>query len=318
MQDEYLKELIELTSDELDLTYSIIEKDYYVTKAIHAFANIETEYFRLIFQGGTCLAKAHGIIKRMSEDCDFRIETKPSALELSKQKLRNKLKEFRDEILVNLKEVGFIINETNIKVRDTGNFMRIFAPYNSIYLKDNTIRPDILLEFIAINTKTPTIDLSITTLIRNTLGKKINHHEKIVHCVSIEETAAEKWVALTRRIANISHRGYHPKDAQLIRHIYDLHSINEAKPLDNDFYSLIEQIVSEDQIRYKSHNVNYYQNPINEIEQAIQTLINDKIWQENWNKFIKNLVFDDKLTAYEIALETFVEKSKDILEVLKS
>lgn len=43
----------------------LVEKDY-----------TENEYFRLVFAGGTCLAKAHKIVKRMSEDVDFKIQLK--------------------------------------------------------------------------------------------------------------------------------------------------------------------------------------------------------------------------------------------------
>lgn len=46
---------------------SIIEKDYYVTRVINALSGVENEYFRLIFAGGTCLAKAHKIVKRMMQ-----------------------------------------------------------------------------------------------------------------------------------------------------------------------------------------------------------------------------------------------------------
>ena len=45
-----------------------------------------------------------------------------------------------------------------------------------------------------------------------------------IDCVSLDETAIEKWVGLTRRIVAIK-RGYHPDDETLIRHVYDLNAI---------------------------------------------------------------------------------------------
>lgn len=62
---------------------SIVEKDYYVTQVIHALSNIENEYFRVVFAGGTCLAKAHKIVRRMSEDVDFKIQLKNNSLSFS-------------------------------------------------------------------------------------------------------------------------------------------------------------------------------------------------------------------------------------------
>lgn len=65
-----LRELISVTKSYINLTETVIEKDYYVTQVIHALSGIENDYFRLVFAGGTCLAKAHKIIKRMSEDVE--------------------------------------------------------------------------------------------------------------------------------------------------------------------------------------------------------------------------------------------------------
>lgn len=63
------QQLIEEASLELGISKYAIEKDYYVTQAIAIATSIRNELFELVFQGGTCLAKAHRIIKRMSEDC---------------------------------------------------------------------------------------------------------------------------------------------------------------------------------------------------------------------------------------------------------
>lgn len=68
--------LITDTGEYLGLDEAVIEKDYYVTQVIEALSTIENEYFRLIFCGGTCLAKAHKIVKRMSEDIDFKVQLK--------------------------------------------------------------------------------------------------------------------------------------------------------------------------------------------------------------------------------------------------
>lgn len=57
-------ELVETTTDYLGLAYpAIVEKDYFVTQVLHALADVENDYYQLIFIGGTCLAKAHRVVQ---------------------------------------------------------------------------------------------------------------------------------------------------------------------------------------------------------------------------------------------------------------
>src|SRR5579862_307722 len=92
-----LRDLIETTLLDIKLTGAVIEKDYYVTQVIHALSDIQNEYFRLVFSGGTCLAKAHRIVDRMSEDIDFKIQIKNNEI-FSRSRLIKELKEFRAQI----------------------------------------------------------------------------------------------------------------------------------------------------------------------------------------------------------------------------
>lgn len=46
-----LKELIAATRQHINLTEAIIEKNYYVTQAIHALSGTESDYFKLVNEG---------------------------------------------------------------------------------------------------------------------------------------------------------------------------------------------------------------------------------------------------------------------------
>src|SRR5580704_3194812 len=98
MPDNFLLNKIKETSDLLDLHESIIEKDYYVTQLIQTLSGVENEYFRLVFCGGTCLAKAHRVVQRMSEDVDFKIQRKATTDDFSKSHMLKELKTFRLEL----------------------------------------------------------------------------------------------------------------------------------------------------------------------------------------------------------------------------
>jgi hypothetical protein len=51
----------------------LVEKDMHVVCAIRAVMSIDAAPFSLIFGGGTALARAHKLVRRMSEDVDFKI-----------------------------------------------------------------------------------------------------------------------------------------------------------------------------------------------------------------------------------------------------
>ena len=63
---------------------ALVEKDFHVVKALAAIAAVNTAPLGLVFGGGTALARAHRLIRRMSEDIDLKViaEKEPSRGEL--------------------------------------------------------------------------------------------------------------------------------------------------------------------------------------------------------------------------------------------
>ena len=56
-----------------------VAKDFHVVRAIRAVMSVDAAPFTLIFGGGTALARAHKLVRRMSEDVDFKIMPQASA-----------------------------------------------------------------------------------------------------------------------------------------------------------------------------------------------------------------------------------------------
>lgn len=48
------------------LAEAVLEKDLLLVDALRSIDSIDQDGIRLVFCGGTCLAKAHGLIHRMS------------------------------------------------------------------------------------------------------------------------------------------------------------------------------------------------------------------------------------------------------------
>ena len=99
-----------------------IEKDYFVTDTINIIQSVPaSDFFRIVFCGGTCLAKAHGILQRMSEDVDFKIVPVPpkeGEPTLSKNALRNHLSQYINSVIMSLEEAGYSDGAVQRRSRD--------------------------------------------------------------------------------------------------------------------------------------------------------------------------------------------------------
>lgn len=315
MLDDDLIKSIETTGEILDLDEAVIEKDYYVTQVIHALSGIENDYFRLIFSGGTCLSKAHKIVKRMSEDVDFKIQIK-STQGFSKTKLLKELKEFRSQIQSKLKLTGLNIGET--KVRNEGKYLYVEIYYPNIFPSNAGLRPHILLEFTVSDVHLAIENLFIRTLIEEALGNKIFFSNVNTQCISIEETAIEKFIGLTRRIMAIE-RGYYEDDKALIRHIYDLNAIKKMGKITDKFFELARTIMSRDSKQFKNQHPEFAEDPITEINNSLAILKNKSQWEERYQSFVETMVYDDRPTEdYEKALAEVNLLSVGVMDTLSS
>jgi predicted nucleotidyltransferase component of viral defense system len=61
-------ELIEAIAAKLVVDASLVEKDWFAIRIIAAISRVKNPTMRLIFSGGTSLAKRYGLIRRFSAD----------------------------------------------------------------------------------------------------------------------------------------------------------------------------------------------------------------------------------------------------------
>jgi predicted nucleotidyltransferase component of viral defense system len=315
LTQEELKELVSVTAERLRIKYpSIIEKDYYVTHVIHSLSGIENEYFRLIFAGGTCLAKAHKIVKRMSEDADFKIQLKNTGIIFSKNRLLKELKKFRTQIMASLTFPDLTISEA--AVRNEGKYLRAELIYPALFTGNDTLRPHLLLEFTFADVRLATERLAINTIIEDVIETIAIFSPLPIDCVSADETAIEKWVGLTRRISAIE-REHHYDDATLVRHIYDLHAIKQADRIHTTFFDLAKIIVSSDATQFKNQHPEYFNDPATEIRQSLKILKNSEQWKERYQKFIDSMVYDKTaMPDYDNAIQSLEIVSTKIIDIL--
>lgn len=290
------------------VTPSVLEKDIFVTHAIHAVSEIKHPEINLVFCGGTCLAKGHQIIQRMSEDIDFKIYSISPFLSHSAQ--RRKLGTFRDEITFLLKSVGFELNKNNIRCRDNNSYMVYHLDYPSHFTQHYQLKPHIQLEFTLSPPRLPLELKTIATMV-DRLFPEDGLHEKNIKCISILETAIEKWVGLTRRVAAIA-RGHDPMDGTLVRHIYDLHIITQQIYFTDDFLKLAEDTINRDRDKFKRHP-EYIADPCEEINYSLKALDKDPRWTKDYDNFVESMVFAKESADFKQCYEKLKNLTEQIL-----
>lgn len=249
----------------------------------------------------------------MSEDVDFKIQPK-SKEAFSKSRLKNELKDFR--ALIRSKVVLPELSVTNDVTRNEGKYQQITLKYPNLFSTDPTLRPDIKAEFTFANILLPTNELNVRTIIEDTLKDVSIFKSPSTTCISIDETAIEKWVALTRRVMAIE-RKYEDDDKTLIRHIYDLNAINLSNEVSSKFSEFAKTVIISDGIQFRNKHIEYASNPSHEIKQSLSILKNNPIWKGRYEEFIEAMVYNSiNVTSYDEAINQLENFSTNVINNL--
>lgn len=305
MPGELNEHHIRKTAIQLGLPTDFIRKDYFVTKAIRLLTSIQNDFFELVFQGGTSLSKGYCLINRLSEDIDFRVRLKSNVVELGKNAKRAQLRLFRNLLIDTLMGAGFDIQSENVKVFYEGRYMSIRASFYGAgaltYLK-----PHIAIDcFFGELELEPEIK-AISSMVKVILGDECDHNYFPVACVALDETAAEKWVALTRRVVSSTEKE-RDSDKHLVRHLYDLYQLSNTNNLSDKYFSVVQRVLQKEQTMFavQQHIVN--EEKLSYSKQALHDLRSNPKWLVHWNSFLEQMVYQPEKPTFEQALAT-VEK----------
>jgi len=242
MKKQVDKQFIEDIATELDIEPSFIEKDLYALGVLKELAIFDYDGVKLVFTGGTCLSKAYNIIKRFSEDIDFRIVT-------STNFTRGQKKAFREFLIQKIKDLPDIkfLEDTLVKKNESG-FFSFYVEYPKNFAVDNALRDGLKLEFAFENVLMPTNLCKIESII----AKYIKDAETAeIDCISPIEIGADKLSALMWRIDikdRTKEEGSTANDATIIRHLHDLAAL-EKLILKDDLKKCLEQSYASDKGR---------------------------------------------------------------------
>ena len=287
MSDERLRELLEVQTYFGLPSPALVEKDFYVVKALAAIATIDTAPLRLVFGGGTALSRAHRLVRRMSEDIDLRIvgDIPPG---------RGALRRLRDAITQALLGAGFKFDPDDPAYRKSGNESRYTIyrlPYEPAATGEGALRPTIQIETAVWPLRRAAVELPVISFVAEALKRPPEVAN--IACVSILETAADKLVGLTRR-AGAELAGLDEPDPTLVRHLHDLHALREHYD-PADVIALAREVMLADAEAYGNQFPAYRENPLRETLRAVEGLAGDPGYARRYAEFQRLMVYGSNL-----------------------
>ncbi len=299
-----LRELLEVQAHFGLPSPALVEKDFYVVKALAAIAAITMAPLGVAFGGGTALGRAHRLIRRMSEDIDLKVTGE-------KEPTRGELRRLREAMTDALLRAGFQFDPANPEHRQAGNQNRYTVyrlPYEPLARGQGALRPEIKIEVAAWPLWRPALPLPVASFFSE--ARRQPAEIMSINCVSITQTAAEKFVALTRKTAAELAEAAGPRDPTLARHIYDLHIIRDRFDV-AEVASLARDIVKQDAEVFGNQFPAYRENPAAETRCAVDVLAGDPRYEQRYAEFLRDMVYGER-PAYGDAMQTTLAIAKGL------
>lgn len=265
----------------------LVQKDWHVLRALRVLGAIDAAPFQLVFAGGTCLARAHRLVTRMSEDVDFKIVHLGSA-PLSRSKRRSLLGDLRSRVLAALQAEGFGIGAEDVRSRDENQYTLYNLHYGQDGATASALRPTIQVELNYARLRLPAVSMPVSSFVAEAFGRAPEVAAML--CVSINETAAEKLVSLTRRTAMELRGLSRAPDPHLVRHIYDLYAVHAH--IDRAaVVELARAIARADAQEFANQYPAYVSGIARETHYACTAIRSDPAIRERYVRFVADMVY---------------------------
>lgn len=280
---------------------ALVEKDWFVVRALTAIHDVEVDGLTLAFGGGTALGRAYRLLERMSEDIDLRIvgQDKPS---------RGALKRLRGEVNARLEAAGFVV-EGHYRVLHSDSYIRYDLPYEPIAKGEGVLRPEIKIELATFPICTAPEKRSVSSFVAEATGASPEASD--VACVRLVETAADKFVALGRR-AGFALFGLGELDHTLVRHVYDLSRMDGHYSLDEAAAIALETMRAEAASRAEDYPA-YKADPRAETLRAYEVMREDAEFADHYANLLGDMVYGERpdfASAFE-KVQKFADRIRD-------
>lgn len=276
---------------------AFVEKDWFVVQAIAGLVASGTAHITPIFSGGTSLLKGHGLIKRFSEDIDFKLGLSPDFVALSGNQRRKALGVFKDDLEAAWTTAGFA--DIKVEARDANGFLRIEMAYPTILNVHDALRPHILAELSAKPPRLPTITRPLTSYVNQ--YRAIEPEVGAIPCVDPVETAADKLSAFTWRMI-VRDRSAVDDDPTIVRHLHDLAALERTAAASDAFPTLLAETLAAD--TYRGGGAVAHLSPADRLAAMQAKLEADTAYEGEYSRFVEGMAFAGarEVPAYEDAI----------------
>ncbi len=273
--------LIEELAAVLGTMPGLVEKDWHAVRALSVLASLDFADTTPVFSGGTSLSKGWGLIKRFSEDLDFKVISPDIA---SAAASRNHRRSFRDKILSVLTANDFELVDKPL----VGNESRFFSAdlaYSSFFATGKGLRPHLRFEMSFHLPALPPISRPLQSLLNQ--AQKQSPEVPSFLCIDPIETAADKLSALGWRVCTRK-RGAQGDDPAIIRHLHDLAVLESHIGGASAFADLVRQIAKKDAGRGGGGAP---LEPTERFDVMLDLLQKDKGWAQEYEEFVLQVSF---------------------------
>jgi hypothetical protein len=247
-------------------------------------AQVELGGMATAFSGGTSLSKGWELIKRFSEDIDFKVADPPGASASAARRARGA---YRERILDALGRAGFDV-EGKPEGGNEGRFFSADVAYGAQFGAGEGLRPHIRIEM---SFRAPAVS-PIVRPIRSLIAAARRDPAEIAAfaCVDAVETAADKLSALAWRV-RVRRRGAPKDDPTIIRHLHDLAVLEPTVAPAANFRELVLAAVTADFGRGGESNPPT--DPAEIFAGMLQRLEADALWATEYEDYVRDVSYAD-------------------------
>lgn len=177
-------DLIEAIATDLGVEPSFVEKDWYAIRFVATILNVRQDVLTLVFSGGTSLSKGYGLIRRFSEDLDFKVLVPEAGIE------RPGRRNYRRAIVEAIRADGdWTLEDDDVEVMNDHRFFRCQVAYPTRFTVAPALRPRLQLEVTLARPALAPEERSLRSFAAE--ARQEQPEVPQINCVAPAETAAD-------------------------------------------------------------------------------------------------------------------------------